>query len=114
MDLQDVQAPDIIFHIVRQLVDDLNAAGFSAGHSKFAQFLKDINEQLNREVEPQGLKGEADCLRSMARLGVLQQNLELAREAFEMAFAIYSIIGHAAQAERVREEARALEAQVTR
>jgi hypothetical protein len=56
MDLQDVQAPDIIFHIVRQLVDDLNAAGFSAGHSKLAQFFKDINEQLNREVEPQGLK----------------------------------------------------------
>ncbi|HXM44027.1 MAG TPA: hypothetical protein VN924_22520 [Bryobacteraceae bacterium] len=56
MDLQDVQAPDIIFHIVRQLVDDLNAAGFSAGHSKFAQFFKDINEQLNREVDLQGLK----------------------------------------------------------
>ena len=56
MDLQDVQAPDIILHIVRQLVDDLNTVGFSAGHSKFAQFFKDINEQLNREVEPQGLK----------------------------------------------------------
>jgi hypothetical protein len=56
MDLQDVQAPDIILHIVRQLVDDLNAAGFSAGHSKLAQFFIDINDQLNREVEPQGLK----------------------------------------------------------
>jgi len=68
MDLQDVQAPDIIFHIVRQLVDDLNAAGFSAGHSKFAQFFKDINEQLNREVEPQGLKISAGIVEFSAVL----------------------------------------------
>ena len=44
------------FTLCVELVDDLNVAGSSPRHSKFAQFFRDINEQLNREVEPTGLK----------------------------------------------------------
>jgi hypothetical protein len=75
MDLQDVQAPDIIFHVVRQLVDDLAEAGFSAGQSKFAQFFNDIKEQLNREVELQSLKVPA----GIAEFGLVLKEVPFAR-----------------------------------
>ncbi|MGA2579011.1 MAG: hypothetical protein ABSH24_23620 [Bryobacteraceae bacterium] len=56
LDLQDVQAPDIIFHMVRQLVDDLSEAGFGLGRAKFEQFFGEIKCLLNSEVEFQSIK----------------------------------------------------------
>ena len=56
LDLQDVQAPDIIFHMVRQLVDDLSEAGFGLGRAKFEQFFGEIKGLLNSEVEFQSIK----------------------------------------------------------
>jgi hypothetical protein len=56
LDLQDIQAPDIIFHMVRQLVDDLNDAGFGLGRAKFEQFFGEIKDLLNSEVEFQSIK----------------------------------------------------------
>jgi tetratricopeptide (TPR) repeat protein len=48
--------------------------------------------------------GEAGCLRSVGRLAALQHNPHLAREASELAAAIYSTIGLTAQAQQVRDE----------
>lgn len=77
MDLQDVQAPDIIFHIVRQLVDDLAAAGFTAGQSRFARFFGDIKDQLGREVELQTIKVPA----GIAEFGLVLKDVPFARAA---------------------------------
>jgi tetratricopeptide (TPR) repeat protein len=48
--------------------------------------------------------GEAGCLWSMARLAAVQHNMDLAREASELAAGIYSNIGRAAQAQQIRDE----------
>jgi hypothetical protein len=59
LDLQDVQAPDIIFHMVRQLVDDPDAAGFGLGRAKLDQFFSEVKDLLNSEVEFQTIKAPA-------------------------------------------------------
>ena len=74
LDLQDVQAPDIIFQVVRQLVDDLSKAGFSA-QSKFAQFFSDIKDQLSRKVELQSVKVPT----GFAELGLVLKEVPFAR-----------------------------------
>lgn len=56
MDFADVCPPDIIFHIVRQLVSDLKDAGFGFGWTKFTEFFSEINDILNTEVEFKSLK----------------------------------------------------------
>ena len=57
---------------------------------------------LYREV---GLRlGEAGCLWSIARLAAVQHNLGTAREAADLAAAIYSDIGLTAQAQQVCDE----------
>jgi hypothetical protein len=48
--------------------------------------------------------GEAGCLWSMAKLAIDQHNLNLAREASELAADIYSSIGLTAQAQQVHDE----------
>lgn len=75
LDLQDVQAPDIIFHMVRQLVDDLNAAGFPFGRAKFEQFFGEIKDLLNSEVEFQSIKVPA----GIAEFGLVLKDVPRAR-----------------------------------
>jgi hypothetical protein len=75
LDLQDVQAPDIIFHMVRQLVDDLNAAGFALGRVKFEQFFGEIKDLLNSEVEFQTIKVPA----GIAEFGLVLKDVPRAR-----------------------------------
>lgn len=57
LDLADVQAPDLIWNMVRQLVTDLNAAGMSFGLQKFREFLRHI---LDMEVGLKDLDIEAE------------------------------------------------------
>lgn len=75
LDLQDVQAPDIIFHMVRQLVDDLNAAGFALGRVKFEQFFGEIKDLLNSEVELKSIKVPA----GIAEFGLVLKDVPSAR-----------------------------------
>ena len=51
LDLQDVGAPDVVFHMVRQLVSDLRDAGFSFGWERFTGFFREFGELLRSEVE---------------------------------------------------------------
>ena len=44
-------APEIVFQIVRQLVDDLRVAGFEAAPGKFEKFYQGFRELLEKEVE---------------------------------------------------------------
>jgi hypothetical protein len=75
LDLQDIHAPDIIFHMVRQLVDDLNDAGFALGRVKFEQFFGEIKELLNSEVEFQSIKVPA----GIAEFGLVLKDVPRAR-----------------------------------
>jgi len=75
LDLQDVQAPDIIFHMVRQIVDDLNDAGFELGRAKFEQFFGEIKDLLNSEVEFQSIKVPA----GVAEFGLVLKDVPRAR-----------------------------------
>lgn len=50
LDSQDA-TPDIIFHMIRQLVDGLNDAGLGLGRAKFDQFFGEIEDLLNSEGE---------------------------------------------------------------
>ena len=57
LDLEDVGPPDIIFHIVRQLVEDLGRAGFSFAPTKFAEFFKTFWDTIQQsEVELKSMK----------------------------------------------------------
>ncbi|MBI3472274.1 MAG: hypothetical protein HY013_13035 [Candidatus Solibacter usitatus] len=56
VDLGDVQPPDLVLHIVRQLVTDLKDAGFGLGWTKFIQFFAEIKDILSTEVELKNLK----------------------------------------------------------
>jgi len=51
LDLQDVGAPDVVFHMVRQLVSDLRDAGFSFAWTRFTGFFQEFGELLRSEVE---------------------------------------------------------------
>jgi hypothetical protein len=75
LDLQDVQAPDIIFHMIRQLVDDLDAAGFGLGRAKFEQFFGEIKDLLNSDVEFQSIKVPA----GIAEFGLVLKDVPRAR-----------------------------------
>jgi hypothetical protein len=77
MDLQDVKAPDIIFNIVRQLVDDLKEAGFSLGRTQFEQFFGEIKDLLKSDVEFQSIKIPA----GIAEIGVLLKDVPRTRPA---------------------------------
>ena len=57
LDLEDVGPPDIIFHIVRQLVEDLGRAGFNFAPTKFAEFFKTFWDTIQQsEVELKSMK----------------------------------------------------------
>ena len=60
VDLQDVQPPDVLFHMVRQVVADLREAGFRVGWERFIQFFRDLGEVLNTEVELRNVEIGAD------------------------------------------------------
>lgn len=55
MDLQDVAPTDIVFNIVRQLVADLEAAGYSFAMDKLKAFAQDLWDQI-RQAGLEGLK----------------------------------------------------------
>jgi len=80
LDLQDVETPDIIFHIVRQLISDLQSAGFSFDRLKFSQFFKEIEDHLRREVDLKDLKFKSD----FAELGVVLKDVPIARSKLRM------------------------------
>jgi hypothetical protein len=56
LDLNDVDAPDVIFHMVRQLVTDLRDQGFAFGWEKFTGFFREFQEVLNADVELNSVK----------------------------------------------------------
>lgn len=63
LDLNDPQPTDVVFSIVRKLVDDFDAAGVGLAREKFQGFLGDFVEFVNQDVELKqlkfGLKGAA-------------------------------------------------------
>lgn len=63
LDLQDVSAPDVVFHMVQQLVSDLRLAGFDFAWTRFVQFFKEFGELLHSEVELRNVEVGADPLR---------------------------------------------------
>lgn len=56
LDLSDVQAPEVIFSMVRQVVTDLQKAGFDLAWTKFVEFFNEFRELASREVELKNLK----------------------------------------------------------
>jgi hypothetical protein len=77
LDLQDVSAPDVVFHMARQLVWDLRAAGFDFGWTKLTQFFKEFGELLRSEVELKNVEVGADPI----RFGVVLKDVPRARPA---------------------------------
>lgn len=75
MDLQDIRPEDIIFHIVRQLVDDLKDAGLGFGLIKFEHFFGEIKDLLNSEVEFQSIKVPS----GIAEFGLVLKDVPRAR-----------------------------------
>jgi hypothetical protein len=51
MELNDIAPPDIVFQVIRQLVADLDNAGFDFAGSSFREFFKEIWTILNQPVE---------------------------------------------------------------
>ena len=56
MHLEHVTPTDIVFHMARQIVDDLKQAGFGFGVTKLTQFFAEIGEILSQDVELKGIK----------------------------------------------------------
>jgi hypothetical protein len=56
MHLEDVTPTDIVFHMVRQIVDDLKQAGFEFGMTKLTQFFAELGELLKTDVDLKGIK----------------------------------------------------------
>ncbi len=56
MHLEDVTATDIVFHMVRQIVDDLKQAGFDFGMTKLTEFFAELGELLKADVDLKGIK----------------------------------------------------------
>jgi hypothetical protein len=77
LDLQDVKPPDIVLHIVRQLVDDLGAAGFTLARTRLAEFFKEFRDVLNAEVELKDIKIPA----GVAEFGLTLKEVPVARAA---------------------------------
>jgi hypothetical protein len=59
LELNDVAPPDIVFQIVRQLVTDLDSAGFGFAGTRFKQFFKEAWEIANQPVELKDVKVKA-------------------------------------------------------
>jgi hypothetical protein len=75
MDLQDIKPVDIVYQIVRQLVSDLNDAGFSFAQTSFLEFFQEVWAQLNRELEVHSIKIPV----GNAELGLLLKDVPVAR-----------------------------------
>ena len=75
LDLQDVAPPDIIFHIVRQLVDDLNQAGFEFAATKFQGLFKEFRDILTSRVELKSI----DIPTGFAKFGLVLKQVPAAR-----------------------------------
>ena len=75
LDLQDVAPPDIIFHIVRQLVDDLNRAGFGFAATSFGEFFKEFRDILTSQVELRNI----DIPTDIAKFGLVLKQVPVAR-----------------------------------
>ena len=75
LDLHDVAPPDIIFHIVRQLVDDLNEAGFGFAATSFGQFFKEFRDILTSQVELKSI----DIPTDIAKFGLVLKQVPVAR-----------------------------------
>lgn len=50
MELNDIAPSDIVFEIVRQLVSDLDAAGFKFAGTSFREFFNELKDTLNQPV----------------------------------------------------------------
>lgn len=59
LELNDVTPPDIVFQIVRQLVTDLDSAGFSFAGTSFREFFREAWDTLNQPVELKDAKIKA-------------------------------------------------------
>jgi hypothetical protein len=75
LDLNDVAAPDVVFHIARQIVDDLGAAGMGFAREKLAGFFGEIGELLKTEVELKDIKVPT----GIADFGVVLKDVPRAR-----------------------------------
>ena len=75
LDLQDVGPPDIIFHIVRQLVDDLKQAGFDFAATSFGEFFKEFHDILKSDVELKNIDTPTD----IAKFGLVLKQVPGAR-----------------------------------
>ncbi len=75
MDLDDVKPPDIVLHVVRQLVDDLAGAGFGLATAKLGEFFGEIKDLLNSEVELRDVKIPA----GIAEFGLALKQIPRAR-----------------------------------
>jgi len=53
---EDITSTDIVFHVARQIVDDLKQAGFDFGMTKLTEFFREFGELLSSEVELKGIK----------------------------------------------------------
>ena len=80
IDLQDVQPPDIVFHIVRQLIADLDRVGCGYDKRRFLELFREIWDQLNREVELKDLKFKTEN----AELGLVLKDVPVARARLRM------------------------------
>lgn len=80
IDLQDVTATDIVYNISKQLVYDLNTAGFSFGLASFQQFFKEVWDLLNAEVEIKDLKLKA----GETEIGLALREVPVARGRLRM------------------------------
>ncbi|MFN7959946.1 MAG: hypothetical protein U0002_01615 [Thermoanaerobaculia bacterium] len=56
LDLEDVQAPEVVLHIVRQIVDDLRRKEVPLGESALGGFLNRLTELMKSEVELKEVK----------------------------------------------------------
>ena len=56
LDLNDVDAPDLVFQMARQLVTDLEEQGFGLGLERFTAFFREFREILNKDVDLKTIK----------------------------------------------------------
>jgi nucleoside-triphosphatase THEP1 len=78
LDLADMQPEDLIFQVVRQLVTDLEKAGFSVGAKKFGEFFRRLRDDFNTIVGLEAIEVGTNPLKFKFKL----QDLSTERRQF--------------------------------